>query len=83
MGPSRMLQSGPFVASCSRKRRCGITDADLVHLKAMPDLEVVFIIGQKKVTGEGLEHLAELKKLATIDLDGTPVEGKHLFTSRT
>lgn len=57
---------------------CNATDADLVHLAALKDLEYVFIIRQKKIRGEGLKHLAGLKKLDTIDLMGTPVEGKHL-----
>src|SRR5262245_15558945 len=44
------------------RKGCAVTDADLVHLKALPGLEYVYVHGQKNVTGDGLKHLAALKK---------------------
>jgi len=57
---------------------CDVTDADLAHLAALKDLTDVFVINQKRVTGDGLKHLSGLKTLTTIDLMNTPVESKHL-----
>jgi hypothetical protein len=59
-------------------KKCQITDDDLRYLRSMPELRHAYIVGQKRVTGDGLKHLAGLKKLKAIDLDGTPVLGKHL-----
>src|SRR5262245_17485120 len=57
---------------------CDVTDADLAHLAALHDLNYVYVINQKRVTGDGLRHLSGLTKLDTIDLNGSSVEGKHL-----
>ncbi|QEL16695.1 leucine-rich repeat domain-containing protein [Limnoglobus roseus] len=73
-----LAASRPIRGVLFPKKGCDVKDADLAHLKAIPTLEYVYIIGQKQVTGDGLKYLAGLKKLDTIDLDGTPVEGKHL-----
>src|SRR4051812_48120425 len=49
------------------RKGCEITDDDLKHLAALPDLEWALILGQKKVTGGGLKHLSKLPKLRHID----------------
>lgn len=54
------------------------TDADLKYLQYLPALEYVYVLRQKGVTGEGLKFLARLKRLHTIDLDGSAIESRHL-----
>jgi hypothetical protein len=47
-----------------------ITDADLAHLKGLPDLQTLYLTGTS-VTDEGLSELQGLSKLRTLSLDGT------------
>jgi hypothetical protein len=60
------------------RKGCEITDEDLKHVAVLTDVEWVLILGQKKVTGEGLKHLAKLPNLKHIDLSKSAIEGKHL-----
>ena len=60
------------------RKGCDITDDDLKHLAALPDLEWALILGQKKVTGEGLKHLTKLSKLRHIDFSKTPITSASL-----
>ncbi len=49
-----------------------VTDAGLVHLKALTEIEVLDLTGTQ-VTDAGLVHLKALKNLQGLDLSGTQV----------
>ncbi len=50
-----------------------ITDADMVHLKAFPQLESLSLSGAKKFTDAGLEHIKGLTKLEQLFLNDTKI----------
>ncbi len=55
-------------------RDAEVTDADLVHLKAMPGVTNASFIGCKKLTGAALEHVDKgMKGLTTLYLPNTGV----------
>jgi hypothetical protein len=60
------------------RKGCEITDDDLKHLAPLTDMEWLLLLGQKKVTGEGLKHLTKLPKLQHIDFAKTPIKGESL-----
>jgi len=49
-----------------------ITDAGLVHVKALPQLSLL-LLGGTKVTDVGMEYLGELASLTMLDLSDTQV----------
>jgi len=55
-------------------RGAPVTDADLAHLRAFPNLTSLELRGTK-VTDAGLQHLAGLGKLEVLSLRGTAVKG--------
>ncbi|MBM3982233.1 MAG: hypothetical protein FJ304_18600 [Planctomycetes bacterium] len=57
---------------------CEITDDDLKHLAPRTDVEWLLLLGQKKVTGDGLKHLTKLPNLKHIDFSKTPITGENL-----
>jgi hypothetical protein len=59
-------------------KNCDITDDDLKHLAPLTDTEWLLLLGQKKVTGEGLKHITKLPNLQHIDFAKTPIKGEHL-----
>jgi len=48
------------------------TDADLVHLRNLPELNWLHV-GNKPITDAGLAHLARCTKLESLDLGGTEI----------
>ena len=50
-----------------------ITDAGLVYLKGLTNLEVGLGLNHTAITDVGLEHLKDLKKLKQLSLRGTNV----------
>ena len=58
-------------------RRTKVTNAGLVHLKGLPNLQWLSL-NQTEVTDAGLVHLKELTKLIHVDLSGTKVSDAGL-----
>ena len=54
-------------------RRVEVTDADLIHLKPLTGVNLVWFVGSKKVTDAGLENFKAMKNLETAYLDYTGV----------
>jgi RNA polymerase sigma factor (sigma-70 family) len=54
-------------------RRVEVTDADLIHLKPLTGVTLVWFVGSTKVTDAGLEHFKGMKGLETAYLDDTGV----------
>ena len=50
-----------------------VTDADLIHLQALPELELVDLCMQARITDAGIPALALLANLETLDLSSTSV----------
>ncbi|AGA30234.1 leucine-rich repeat domain-containing protein [Singulisphaera acidiphila] len=71
---SVMTQIGQFrrIRTLTLGRDPSISDADMVHLKGMADLEALFF-DKGKITGAGLENFAGLPKLHTLSLQGIPL----------
>jgi hypothetical protein len=56
-----------------------ISDAGIVHLRGLHDLESLRIIPLgRKVTDEGLKSLAEMTKLKRLDISGVPATSQEL-----
>jgi len=58
-------------------RRCGITDAGLVHLKDMADLQYL-LLADMPITDKGLVHLERLPKLTYLRVKCAKVSGAGL-----
>jgi Leucine-rich repeat (LRR) protein len=54
-----------------------VTDFSVVHIAALPNLEVLDL-GETNITDRGIAELARLKNLHTLDLRGTRVTAKGL-----
>src|SRR6478672_8821722 len=66
----------PVVAVHFRPNYGKVTDDDLVHLKAFPNVRSVELPNKQFVTDAGLAHLAGLDQLEELCLNGTKVSAE-------
>jgi Concanavalin A-like lectin/glucanases superfamily/Leucine rich repeat/Leucine Rich repeat len=55
-----------------------ITDADLAHLKALPELETLDLLDCEKIGDKGIAEIKSLTRLRELNLNGTKVSDKGL-----
>ena len=63
----------PVIAVRFRPNAGRVTDDDLVHLKAFPNLRSVELPNKSLITDLGLSHLGGLARLEELNLNGTKV----------
>ncbi|MBI1901072.1 MAG: hypothetical protein HYS13_08175 [Planctomycetia bacterium] len=68
--------------SCTRDRETRTTDRDIALVEQLPEVGRVVVIGGQ-VTDDGLRRLATLKRLESVQIDGTKVsvEGAQAFAA--
>lgn len=66
------LASNPWLVSLDLYR-VDVTDADVISIASMSQLEWLNLSGNPKITDTGIAHLARCTRLRYLDLDGTRV----------
>jgi hypothetical protein len=71
-------QTGKRVIGVDLANNSKVTDADLAHLKSLPALETLDLLGCEKIGDKGMGEIKSLTKLKELSLNGTGVTDKGL-----